>query len=402
MNIKRQTGLMYLYEALICFRMTDVVWVIFLLGRGFSLVQVGIAEGVFHVTSMICEVPSGMAADLFGRKRTLILAGIAGACSGVFMALEGWSGWVYLGMICSALSSNLASGTEEAIIYDSLLEAGCEADYKKVSSNMSIIGYVMSALSCTVSPVAIALGYRYTYFLSILVYLGAIVSLTGLREPAVTERQRRRDRYNLRETGVRLKIHIRETAAFIRMHPGTMRKLFAHAAIDCPCYLTLMYLQDHLVDCGWPQSWIGLPMLLIPLAGAAGAWLAARNRSGLFRVLLVCGVFSGIGTCLAGNHFLGIALFGACFARVCNGFAEIIVGENVNRDFTSDQRATLVSVDSMIYSVLMVIASPATGFLGSRCSVTVMFYALGGTLFLGTVISGLLYRRNRGRRLKSC
>ena len=44
MNIKKQTGLLYLYEAIICFRMVDVVWVIFLLGRGYSLAEVGIAE----------------------------------------------------------------------------------------------------------------------------------------------------------------------------------------------------------------------------------------------------------------------------------------------------------------------------------------------------------------------
>ena len=83
MNIKRQIRLLYVYEAIICFRMVDVVWVIFLLGRGYSLAQVGLAEGVYHVTSMIFEVPSGMAADLFGRKRTLVLSGIAGMCSGM-------------------------------------------------------------------------------------------------------------------------------------------------------------------------------------------------------------------------------------------------------------------------------------------------------------------------------
>ena len=76
MNIKKQTVRMYLYEAALAFRMVDAVWVIFLLERGFSLAQVGVAEGIFHITSMIFEVPSGMAADLFGRKRTLVLSGI--------------------------------------------------------------------------------------------------------------------------------------------------------------------------------------------------------------------------------------------------------------------------------------------------------------------------------------
>lgn len=99
MNIKKQTVRMYLYEAALAFRMVDAVWVIFLLERGFTLAQAGIAEGVFHITSMIFEVPSGMAADLFGRKRTLIMSGVVGICGAVLMTLNGWSGFVYCGMI---------------------------------------------------------------------------------------------------------------------------------------------------------------------------------------------------------------------------------------------------------------------------------------------------------------
>lgn len=400
MNIKKQTGLMYLYEACISFRLVDVVWVIFLLQRGFSLTQAGIAEGVFHITSMICEIPSGMAADLFGRKRTLILSGIAGMCSGIFMAIVGWTGWIYLGLICSALSFNLASGTEEALFYDSLLEAKCEDRYKKLRSGMSITGSVLSAASCAMSPVAIALGYRYTYFITVLLNLGAVASVAGMREPVVTEAQRQRSEYNLSELGGRLKRHILDTAIFIKEHPGTMGKLFANAAVACPCYLTMMYLQEHLVACGWPQSWIGLPMLLIPLADGVGAWMAGRSRAGFFHTVLVCGVLGGIGTCLAGNHFLTVVIFGACLARVCMGFAEIFISENVNKDFTSDQRATLISVDSMFYSVLMVGASPITGFLGSRYSISVMFCVLGGTLALAAVLLGAGYQIRKGKNRK--
>ena len=158
MDIKKQTVLMYLYEAALAFRMVDAVWVIFLLERGFSLAEVGTAEGVYHITSMLFEVPSGMAADLFGRKRTLILSGIVGMCSAVFMTLEGFRGFVYCGMIFSALSLNLASGTEEALIYDSLLEAGREGSYKKVWSNISLIARTASALSCLASPIIMAMG----------------------------------------------------------------------------------------------------------------------------------------------------------------------------------------------------------------------------------------------------
>lgn len=466
MNIKRQSVLMYLYEAALAFRMVDAVWVIFLLERGFSLAEVGIAEGVYHITSMLFEVPSGMAADLFGRKRTLILSGTVGMCSAVFMTLEGFRGFVYCGMVFSALSLNLASGTEEALIYDSLLEAGCESGYKKVWSNISLIARTASAFSCLASPIAIMMGYRYTYYISVFLYLCTVIFVLPVRESAVTERQKLRAKKEtagrqkscaermaeekskectewmsaemqkscaewataekpkgcrervaaekqrkqgevsatekpgrsmegLHELGSRWKRHIGGTVAFIRKNPKTMAKLFADAALGCPCYLIMMYLQEHLVNCGWPKSFIGIPLVVIPLAGALGTRIAAKNRSRLSKALLLCGIISGIGTCLVGSNVLAIVLIGACIVRTCEGFSEITVSENVNREFSSDYRATLVSVGSMCYSVLMVAASPVTGFLGDHYSVNAAFYLLGGGLLAATAVMYLAAGRKR-------
>ena len=44
--------------------------------RGFSLAEIGLAEGFFHLVSILGELPSGLAADLLGRKR--VLAGCLG------------------------------------------------------------------------------------------------------------------------------------------------------------------------------------------------------------------------------------------------------------------------------------------------------------------------------------
>ena len=53
MNLKKQFISLHLYNFLFSLRITDAVWVVFLLDRGFSLAQVGIAEGVFHLVSFV-------------------------------------------------------------------------------------------------------------------------------------------------------------------------------------------------------------------------------------------------------------------------------------------------------------------------------------------------------------
>ena len=120
MNIKKQISRLYFYETVSGLKIVDAVWVFFLLQRGFSIAQAGIAEGVFHLVSMCFEIPSGMVSDTIGRKNTLMLAGLVSACSSVLMALPGSFLLILAGMGLNAVSYNLVSGTREALTYDSL------------------------------------------------------------------------------------------------------------------------------------------------------------------------------------------------------------------------------------------------------------------------------------------
>ena len=126
MNLQKQLRCVYLHAFTSTLRFTDAVWVALLAARGFTLAQIGLAEGVFHGVSLLCEVPSGMAADLLGRRRTLIFGGALGVVSAVTMAFAPSLAFICAGMGLKALGYNLLSGTTEALTYDSLKTAGRE------------------------------------------------------------------------------------------------------------------------------------------------------------------------------------------------------------------------------------------------------------------------------------
>ena len=67
-NIRKQLSKLYLSSVLGNLSLTGA-WVAILAARGFDLVEIGIAETVFHITSIIFELPSGVMADVFGRKK---------------------------------------------------------------------------------------------------------------------------------------------------------------------------------------------------------------------------------------------------------------------------------------------------------------------------------------------
>ena len=104
MNIKKQISRLYLYEIVSGLQIVDAVWVFFLLERGFSLAQVGIAEGVFHAVSMCFEIPSGMVSDTIGRRKTLMLAGIVSAVSAFCMIVSDAFFMILLAMGINAVS----------------------------------------------------------------------------------------------------------------------------------------------------------------------------------------------------------------------------------------------------------------------------------------------------------
>lgn len=86
-NIRQQIGKLYLLTSVGYFQIAGASWVALLAMRGFSLLEIGMLESIFHIVSCIFEIPSGVAADVFGRKKTMVMSQLASLLSGVMMVL---------------------------------------------------------------------------------------------------------------------------------------------------------------------------------------------------------------------------------------------------------------------------------------------------------------------------
>lgn len=75
-NIKAQIRKLYCIDSFGALMIAGASWVALLAARGFSTFEIGWFESIFHVVSMVCEVPSGAVADVFGRKKSMVMAQI--------------------------------------------------------------------------------------------------------------------------------------------------------------------------------------------------------------------------------------------------------------------------------------------------------------------------------------
>lgn len=361
MNLKKQLKRILLLEGLSNFTLASTAWVVLLTARGFSLAEVGMAEAVFHAVSLCCEVPSGMVADLLGRKRTLAAGRITALLSALAMILSTGTIGVYVGMALSALSYNLASGTREAITYDSLLQHGEEPRYLRFSSSMNLVYRLTGAAVLLCAGFTAAIGYRAAYALDMLVHLGAVCVCLSLAEPAATAAQAERPRLKLRDMPGAVGACAADAWTLLREQPRLFGLMLFNAVVGAAATLLGFILQGRLYADG-AGAGLGPLLLVAALGGAAGSKLApwlGRLRYGVAATLSVAGVACGIALVLSGQYVL-MALGGFLVATMDDAL-QLVSDNLLNGRIPSDRRATLVSVSSMTFSLVMVLLSPWIG-----------------------------------------
>lgn len=275
-----------------------------------------------------------------------------------------------LGLICTAmalkaLGCNMLSGTAEALIYDSLKMAGREKNYIKVDANASICMKIATALGSLASLLAGVLRYAGYYLADAVSALLSALAAARLEEPIVTDEQAARERHTLRELPARLRVHILDSADCLRGSALARRLIAADAVISLPSYLTSMFVQQRLTEQGGAMEWLFLPGLLAGAAGMAGTALGRRLHPRTLRGLyLACALTIGAGALLAGAAPAWACAVGPMLVQGALAVWFLHSMQRMNESISSDRRATLISVDSMTYSLLMIPASPMLGWLG--------------------------------------
>lgn len=379
LNLKKQLACIYTSDLFSGLRITDAVWVALLAARGFSLWEIGLAESVFHVVSLLCEVPSGMAADLLGRKKTLVSGGVCMVLQSLLMAFASDLFTICFAMGLNALAMTMFSGTTTALLYDSLKQEGCEEEYIQVSANGSQISMLANAIGSMASILNQFLGYAGFYLLNAAFEGASALANLLLAEPIVTESQASREKHALPEQFCQL---VRDSLHVLRTCPMAVKLIASSALISVPSYLTKMFLQQRLVELGWPTELLFLPLLLGGLACVAGTEIGRRVRCrSMRRLYTACALLCGVGTLLVGAAPAWGGILGMMLVQ---GVLEVYLlheSQKLNDAIPSDQRATLISVDGMAYSLLMIPASPLVGAVGDAFG-----QAGAGLALLGGVI----------------
>ena len=244
-KVKKQISKLYLSSVLGNLSLTGA-WVAILASKGYSLVEIGIAETVFHITSLIFEIPSGVLADVFGRKKMLIVSSIMRMIGNIIMIFSDNLITVCLSIAFHALSYNSASGSGDALAYDSLKIAKMEDGFERYESNQLIIYRVCSGISTLCAGFALFIGHRIAYGADLIMCAAQILVLSSLHEVYASEVQ------NEPKSSVAGKLIgcFKESLAFLKQVGKAMGIMMCNSLVGAVDILLLFFLQAKFPEKG--------------------------------------------------------------------------------------------------------------------------------------------------------
>ena len=380
----------YAYRLLSEAQFSSAIWILFLRSRGFSLTEIGLAESAFHLAPVLLEIPSGSFADLAGRRWSLFAGALlVGLSAALMYGAGGALPLVMLAMFLHGASFSFRSGADQAYLYDALGSA--RHRFAGILGKLLGASYIVAAATAWLGAALSERSYAWPYGLTVAVAIGGAWLAARLVEPP----RERRDASARQSAGQ----HAREAWGLLRVNHAVAAMLVFSGPFWAASTIAYLYFQAAFEDRGLSNSAIGLILAIVTIVNAVGATIAGRlERHGHFArqvVMLTTLAGAGIIGVASGNFVMAVGAY--LTANLASGIIEPIMFAWFNRQLPSEQRATLLSVESWMFSATMIVAFPAAGWLAERWGWGMLYVLAGGVkIVLALAIVGVLWRR-RGR-----
>ncbi|GAA3176719.1 MFS transporter [Blastococcus jejuensis] len=353
------------------------LYALLFLDTGLSGAQISALFAIWSVTGFVAEVPSGALADRWSRRGVVVLASVLQAVAFVVWtaAPELWA--FAVGFVIWGVAGAMVSGASEALVYDGLAAVGAEAGYVRVNGAMTAAELLVQIPTALAAGALFAVGgYAAVGWASVGTCLAA--AALALRFPEAPRRAP--------GDGDSLAGTLRQGIAEAVHRPGLRLRVLAVALIG-GLDAVEEYFPVLAGEWGVPTTAVPVAVLVIALAGAAGAALggrADRLRSGvLLTVLAVAGLLlAGAALWARPAALAAVALFYALYLGVL-----VVAEARLQARIAGAHRATITSVAGLGIELASLLVFAA--------------WALGGPLAVAVLVVAVVPVVRAGLRTRS-
>lgn len=345
--------------------------------------QLTLIEVFFTATLIISEIPTGVIADVYSRRLSVILGfaftGVAALLQGAFPTL----GVMLLSQVIWAIGFTFISGAKDAWIADEIGEERAGMAFlrgSQVSQIALLVGIPIATALGSIAlnlPIVIA-GVGHLLLMFALIF---VMPEEGFEPTVQTERATWKLMFQTFSRGVKL---VRGHAVLIAIL--TISVIFGMSSMGFDNLWTVHMLENipfPAIGNFEPVVWFGAFNMIVSILGLLGTEVVTRKvdlshqkqivqaLSFLTGAASICMVVFGF----TGNFWLAAAMYCACltFRTVSMPLFTTWINQNVE----SNVRATILSMEEQFFSLGETVGGPALGALGSLVSLPAALIAAG-------------------------
>jgi len=353
------------------------LWLLYLQQqRGLSLAQAAIIDTTFFIAAALGELPTGIVADTFGRKTSLVTGAALLAVGMLAWAFAPTMPLIMLAYVVLALGNNFLTGADDAFFYESLQRTGRADDYPRLVGRVSAtmlgalaLGNVASGLLATIDllvPFLIA-------GLSFLILLGIVLTF---KEPQAEEQSGGQARKPYREI-------VQKSIALMRDRP-TLRYPMLYLALVPVASLIMetLFLQPQAVALGVPIAGVGVVVMAGQLTNMAGSSWSHRiqARFGEGRVLYAAPVLIVASLIVLAALQVLPALLLVAVISFLTAVVQPLLMRRIQHEVADEIRATMLSMQSLMFTVLLALSQPTLGLIADHSGLPAAYLGLAGGL----------------------
>ena len=379
MHIKHNIIKMYFLKGVLWFMLSMPIIILFFKENGLSLTEIMTLQGAYSLTVALFEVPSGYLADLFGRKACIVFSTIFSFVGFLFFCF--FSGFYYflVAQILVGFAGSLISGSDSAIIYDTLLQTNNKDDYAKIEGRNYAIGNFSEATAGIFGGfLAVSSIYLPVYVQTAFIFLSIPIAFT-LVEPEIKNITSSKN--SLQSIFILVKSTLFESSK--------LRWLIVYSSAMGVATLSMAWFsQPFFIAIDLPLVLFGIFWALLNFSSGISSYNSHYFSNKFnYKSLIYFSVIMSLSFFLLGFSIISYGLFFIFIIYFLRGIVTPILRNEINKITSSNIRATVLSVRSFIIRVSFAILAPVLGFIAEHNSLSITFYFLAVVVGFSTLLS---------------
>lgn len=360
--------------------------VLFYTDNGLTLSQVFLLQSIFAASVVFFELPTWYLWDMMTRKWSMLIWMWISLFAWAAYALLPWWFWQFaLVEMFLALWFTFVSGSDTALIYDSLLAAGIEDEFKKIKGKYLSCANFAEAWWSLIWWFLVTYGYQIPFLFQSFLFIIWVRATYQLVEPP-------RVKFEADELGFE---NLKNTITYFFNGNRSIRNILLYSTfVSISWFLLIRFIQPI-----WKDLWI--PVYLFWLLWCLGNLLVAvfsRNAYRIEKILWSVNLIHSFFPAFIIMYFLLWWVYSLWVLPVIiivyavRGVQTIVFADILNRQVASSQRAIVFSVKSLLFRFLFIPLWPFIWWIGDLWSIETAMFACWFLVCLFLLVSLFLMK----------